>query len=451
MNDYSKKILKVPTVTFVREQDQGKQPVLDVRNLGIDFGGLTAVDSFNITIGPTEISGLIGPNGAGKTTIFNLLTGVYQPTRGSVLVNGIDIKGMPVYKVNKLGIARTFQNIRLFTDMTVLDNVKVGLHNSMKCSFFSSVLHLPGYFKAEKRANEKAMELLDFMGLAEHANEKAGSLPYGVQRRLEIVRALATNPSVILLDEPAAGMNPSETTELMHQIRRIRDTFHVAIFLIEHDMKGVSFEVGEGEIVALIGANGAGKSTILKTVSGLMHPRSGSIHFCDQDITHMEAYKLLRTGLAHVPEGRRIFQQMTVQENLEMGAYIKKDVSQKDLETVFTYFPRLKERRKQIAGTLSGGEQQMLAMSRALMSHPKLMMLDEPSMGLAPILVDQIFDIIKELHKAGTTILLVEQNARKALQIADRAYVLETGSITLSGTGAELASSDAVKKAYLGG
>ncbi|HCI64227.1 MAG TPA: ABC transporter ATP-binding protein, partial [Clostridiales bacterium] len=236
MNDYSKKILKVPTVTFVREQDQGKQPVLDVRNLGIDFGGLTAVDNFNITIGPTEISGLIGPNGAGKTTIFNLLTGVYQPTRGSVLVNGIDIKGMPVYKVNKLGIARTFQNIRLFTDMTVLDNVKVGLHNSMKCPFISSVLHLPGYFKAEKLANEKAMELLDFMGLAEHANEKAGSLPYGVQRRLEIVRALATNPSIILLDEPAAGMNPSETAELMHQIRRIRDAFHVAIFLIEHDM-----------------------------------------------------------------------------------------------------------------------------------------------------------------------------------------------------------------------
>ena len=217
-----------------------------------------------------------------------------------------------------------------------------------------------------------------------------------------------------------------------------------------HAVKGVSFEVGEGEIVALIGANGAGKSTILKTVSGLMHPRSGSIHFCDQDITHMEAYKLLRTGLAHVPEGRRIFQQMTVQENLEMGAYIKKDVSQKDLETVFTYFPRLKERRKQIAGTLSGGEQQMLAMSRALMSHPKLMMLDEPSMGLAPILVDQIFDIIKELHKAGTTILLVEQNARKALQIADRAYVLETGKIKMEGEAHELANNIEVRKAYLG-
>ena len=210
------------------------------------------------------------------------------------------------------------------------------------------------------------------------------------------------------------------------------DVYYGAI----HAVKNVSFEVGDGEIVALIGANGAGKSTILKTVSGLMHPRTGTITFCDQNITHTEAYKLLRTGLAHVPEGRRIFLQMSVQVNLEM---------------VFNYFPRLKERRKQVAGTLSGGEQQMLAMSRALMSHPKLMMLDEPSMGLAPIIVDQVFGIIKELHKSGTTILLVEQNARKALQIADRAYVLETGSITLTGTGAELAKSDEVRKAYLGG
>ena len=225
------------------------------------------------------------------------------------------------------------------------------------------------------------------------------------------------------------------------------DVYYGAI----HAVKNVSFEVGDGEIVALIGANGAGKSTILKTVSGLMHPRTGTITFRDQSITHTEAYKLLRTGLAHVPEGRRIFLQMSVQENLEMGAYINKTVDPKDLEMVFNYFPRLKERRKQVAGTLSGGEQQMLAMSRALMSHPKLMMLDEPSMGLAPIIVDQVFGIIKELHKSGTTILLVEQNARKALQIADRAYVLETGSITLEGTGAELAKSDEVRKAYLGG
>ena len=218
-----------------------------------------------------------------------------------------------------------------------------------------------------------------------------------------------------------------------------------------HALKGASFRVDEGEIVALIGANGAGKSTTLKTVSGMMHPRNGRITFLDKDITRMDSYKLPSMGMAHVPEGRRIFLQMTVMENLEMGAYIHKKVSQEDLDLVFSRFPRLEERRSQIAGTLSGGEQQMLAMSRALMSHPKLMMLDEPSMGLAPILVDQIFEIIKELHKNGTTILLVEQNARKALQIADRAYVLETGNITLSGTGAELASSDAVKKAYLGG
>ena len=236
MADYPKNVVQVPTYNLFREQDAGKLPVLDVRNLGIDFGGLTAVDSFNITIGPTEIAGLIGPNGAGKTTIFNLLTGVYQPTRGSVLVNGIDIKAMPVHKVNKLGIARTFQNIRLFSEMTALDNVKVGMHNEIKCSFLASLLRLPSYFRAEAAANMKAMELLEFMGLGDVADQKAGSLPYGVQRRLEIVRALATNPSIILLDEPAAGMNPSETAELMHQIRRIRDTFHIAIFLIEHDM-----------------------------------------------------------------------------------------------------------------------------------------------------------------------------------------------------------------------
>ena len=218
-----------------------------------------------------------------------------------------------------------------------------------------------------------------------------------------------------------------------------------------HAIKGVSFEVNEGETVALIGANGAGKSTTLKTVSGLMHPRSGSIEFLGRDITHTEAYKLVSQGLAHVPEGRRIFLQMTVQENLEMGAFTRKGGITDPLDNVFQHFPRLKERRKQVAGTLSGCEQQMLAMGRAMMISPKLLMLDEPSMGLAPILVEQIFDIIRELKKAGTTILLVEQNAGMALDIADRAYVLETGRITLSGTGAELAQSEEVKKAYLGG
>ena len=218
-----------------------------------------------------------------------------------------------------------------------------------------------------------------------------------------------------------------------------------------HALKGISLEVHEDEIVALIGANGAGKSTTLKTISGLMHSKTGSITLMNEDITHAEAHKLVSKGLAHVPEGRRIFLHMTVLENLEMGAYTQPGYVKEGIADVFERFPRLKHRKNQIAGTLSGGEQQMLAMGRALMSKPKLLMLDEPSMGLAPILVQQIFDIIKELHDAGTTILLVEQNAEMALKIADRAYVLESGRITLSGTGAELAQSDSVKKASLGG
>ncbi len=218
-----------------------------------------------------------------------------------------------------------------------------------------------------------------------------------------------------------------------------------------HAIKGVSFEVNEGEVVSLIGANGAGKTTILKTISGLLRSSTGSIEFLGSDISKAEPYTLLSKGLAHVPEGRRIFLQMTVEENLEMGAYIHKGDCSRDLDYIYKRFPRLYERRRQVAGTLSGGEQQMLAMGRALMGHPKLLILDEPSMGLAPILVGQIFDLIQELHRSGTTILLVEQNAQMALKIADRAYVLESGKIALSGTGADLIKSDEIQKVYLGG
>ena len=217
-----------------------------------------------------------------------------------------------------------------------------------------------------------------------------------------------------------------------------------------HAIKGVSFEVNQGEIVTLIGANGAGKSTTLNTISGLLHSKTGNITFLGESLFKTPCHKVVSKGLALVPEGRRVFLQMTVQENLEMGAYINGKASADDLDHVFQRFPRLKERRKQVAGTLSGGEQQMLAMGRALMSHPKLLMLDEPSMGLAPILVEQIFDIIQELHKDGTTILLVEQNARAALHIAHRGYVLETGKISMEGPADELLHNDAVRKAYLG-
>ena len=219
-----------------------------------------------------------------------------------------------------------------------------------------------------------------------------------------------------------------------------------------HAIKGVSLHVDEGEVVTLIGANGAGKSTTLQTVSGLLRSRTGSVEFCGENISKLPPHKIVERGLAQVPEGRRILLQMSVQENLEMGAYTRSGAGvDEDIERVYEQFPRLKERRRQIAGTLSGGEQQMLAIGRALMSRPKLLMLDEPSMGLAPILVEQIFDIIQSLHKSGTTILLVEQNAQMALSVADRAYVMETGVISLSGTGRELAESDQVKKAYLGG
>ncbi len=218
-----------------------------------------------------------------------------------------------------------------------------------------------------------------------------------------------------------------------------------------HALKGISLDVKQGEIVALIGANGAGKSTTLKTISGMLRTKTGSISFLDEDISHTEAHKLVAKGLAHVPEGRRCFLQMTVMENLEMGAYTDPTNVKAGIEDVFERFPRLKHRKNQIAGTLSGGEQQMLAMGRALMSRPKLMMLDEPSMGLAPILVEQIFSIIKEMNEMGTTVLLVEQNAGMALEIADRAYVLESGRLVLSGTGKDLLGSDEIKKAYLGG
>ena len=230
------KMVPIPSTGIVPERDAGKMPVLVAAHLGITFGGLKAVDDFNMSVGPTEIAGLIGPNGAGKTTVFNLLTKVYEPTHGTILINGRDTHNMTTVDVNKAGIARTFQNIRLFNNLTVEENVKLGLHNSIHYSTLEGVLRMPRYWKAEKEAHEKALNLLSIFDMQDMADYKAGSLPYGAQRRLEIVRALATDPKLLLLDEPAAGMNPSETSELMDNIIKIRDTFKIAVLLIEHDM-----------------------------------------------------------------------------------------------------------------------------------------------------------------------------------------------------------------------
>lgn len=229
-------MVPVPSHSIIPERDVGETPVLECIHLGIDFGGLRAVDDFNFTIGKTEIAGLIGPNGAGKTTIFNLLTKVYTPTRGTIVINGMDTSGKNTVQINKMGVARTFQNIRLFSNLSVEDNVRIGLHNQEKYSTLSGVLRLPSYWKKEKAMHERAMELLSIFGMEDVADWKAGSLPYGAQRRLEIVRALATDPKLLLLDEPAAGMNPNETADLMENIVKIRDTFKIAVLLIEHDM-----------------------------------------------------------------------------------------------------------------------------------------------------------------------------------------------------------------------
>ena len=229
-------LVPMPTEAYIPQRDLGKTPILECRHLGIDFGGLTAVDDFNLILGRTEIAGLIGPNGAGKTTVFNLLTKIYQPTRGTILLDGRDTHSMSTVQINKMGIARTFQNIRLFSNLSVEDNVKLGMHNSIRYGMFSGILRLPAYWKQERVAHDRAMELLSLFDMQDIAGAKAGSLPYGAQRRLEIVRALATNPILLLLDEPAAGMTPSETSELMENIVKIRDTFNIAVLLIEHDM-----------------------------------------------------------------------------------------------------------------------------------------------------------------------------------------------------------------------
>ncbi len=241
-------LVNLPPKGRLPQRDMGKAPVLEAHHLGIDFGGLTAVDEFELIMGKTEIDGLIGPNGAGKTTVFNLLTKVYQPTRGTILLNGKETAGMDTAGINRAGIARTFQNIRLFGNQSVEDNVKIGLHNRMHTGLWSDIFRLPSFWREEKKAHEAAMELLSIFDMEHLANHEAGSLPYGAQRRLEIVRALATGPSLLLLDEPAAGMNPSETAELMENIRKIRDTFQIAVLLIEHDMNLV-MGICEGIVV----------------------------------------------------------------------------------------------------------------------------------------------------------------------------------------------------------
>ena len=488
--------------------------VLRAEHVTKTFGGLVAVNDISFDVPEHSIVSLIGPNGAGKTTLFNILTGLYRPTEGRIMLGERDITRARPDVITKHGVARTFQNIRLFGAMTAVENVMVGHHARMRAGLFGSIFRPPWVRREELQTREHARELLAYVGLREPVFDRlASQLPYGDQRRVEIARALASQPRLLLLDEPTAGMNPNESQALTEFMQTLRDELKLTILLIEHDMKvvmgvservtvldygkkiaegepgrgprgprgdrgvsrkagvmvllevsdihthygaiealkGVSLTVDAGEVVTLIGSNGAGKSTTLRSISGLTPASSGKVMFAGEDITRVPAHEIPIRGIALAPEGRHCFPRMTVRENLELGAHRRRGPEiTEDFDRVYNLFPRLKERDRQKAGTMSGGEQQMLAIGRALMARPKLLLLDEPSLGIAPILVDRIYETIGEINRLGVAILLVEQNANRALDAASRGYVLETGRVALANDSASLQDNPEVQKAYLG-
>jgi ABC-type branched-subunit amino acid transport system ATPase component len=446
---------------------------------------------------------------------------LYTPDSGTFELAGKAYKPTAVHEVAKAGIARTFQNIRLFADMTALENVMVGRHIRTKSGLIGAVLRTPGFKQEEAAIAKRSQELLDYVGIGKYADFKARTLSYGDQRRLEIARALATDPQLIALDEPAAGMNATEKVQLRELIDRIRKD-NRTILLIEHDVKlvmglcdrvtvldygkqiaeGAPADVQkdekvirpiwaqviegkqehgskhtpegdrpEGRLRRHPGGQGRGlRSQRRRTGHAdrlqrrrqdhhheghhrhLLPMLDGDIEYLGKSIKGRGAWDLVKEGLAMVPEGRGVFTRMTITENLQMGAYIRSDKAgiAEDIEKMFVLFPRLRERKDQLAGTMSGGEQQMLAMGRALMSRPKVLLLDEPSMGLSPIMVDKIFEVVKDVSARGVTVLLVEQNASRALGIANRGYVMESGNVTMNGDAKELLNDPRVRAAYLG-
>jgi branched-chain amino acid transport system ATP-binding protein len=505
--------------------------LLEVDALSVHFGGLKAVSEVSLKVDEGQIVGLIGPNGAGKTTLFNAASRLQRVTSGTIRFAGKDVTGMSTADTARLGMARTFQNLRIYVNMTVLENVLVGCHSHERSGLWAGGLGLPHQRREEKASRERAMRALAVVGLEGSAFLPAASLPYGSQRLVEIARALASEPRLLMLDEPAAGMNTSERAQLIEHIRYIRDS-GVTILLIEHDihlvmglceqvyvldygkliaegrpevvsddpavveaylgvkreeqrdfcqtrelaacdeeedlllvdslstsygsiqaLRGVSFAVPKGEIVAVLGANGAGKSTLLHTISGLLRPSSGSVRYQGAEMTKLPPAEIAARGLCQVPEGRQLFGELSVQDNLIVGTSVRSEWRKSladDVAYVYELFPALAERRRQLARTLSGGEQQMLAIGRALIGRPQLLLLDEPSMGLAPLMVDRIFEALSELNKQGLTMLMVEQSAEMALSLAHRAVILQTGSVVVSGLAGDLRSDERVRASYLG-
>jgi branched-chain amino acid transport system ATP-binding protein len=497
-------------------QHAGERLPLEVRGVSIAFGGIKAATEVSFTAEPGRVTSVIGPNGAGKTTVLNIIGGFYVPDQGSIRLGDQELARMPAWKVARAGVARTYQTTKLFPTMSVLDNVIVALRRGTLGGMLSSA--------ATREEGNAAEALLAFVGYHGALATPAGDLPHVDRRLVEIARALATRPRVLLLDEPAAGLMRADKVALGKLLRRIGD-LGIAVILVEHDMMmvmeisnhvvvldagiciasgapaeirrnpavikaylggeasarpravawngsrdpvlaaikvsagygavpvldNVSLEVRLGETVAMIGANGAGKSTIMRALSGLLRPVSGDILLNDLNIARLEAHRIAANGLALVPEGRQVFPDLTVYDNLVLGAHSRPGADPGPMIVqMLERFPRLRDRLHSRAGLLSGGEQQMLSIARGLMAMPRVLLLDEPSLGLAPAIVNELFDILAELRDDGVTVLLVDQIATLALTIADRGYVLESGRIVRADEASALARDPELEAAYLG-
>ena len=493
---------------------------LAVRDLSVNFGGVRAVRDLTLEAQPGAITSIIGPNGAGKSTALNVICGFYRPDAGTVRLGDHIVSALRAYQIPRAGIARTYQTSQLFESMSVIDNVVIALRRGRLA---------PHFLTGGKHGDEAeiAESLLAFVGYRGALERPADALAHVDKRLVEIARALAVRPSVLALDEPAAGLNAEDTAAIGALLRKLA-AVGMTVILVEHDMDlvmGVSnhvivldagamiaegtpaqvaadpavleaylgageqaergrkrpvaiaaqkplmtvsalsagygaatvvrradFEIAEGELVAVLGANGAGKTTLMRALSGLLRPIEGEVRFLGERIDHFPGDRIARAGLVLVPEGRQVFPELSVTDNLRLGAYARRSAEEASMiENLLTRFPALKARQYQRAGLLSGGEQQMLAIARGLMARPQVLMLDEPSLGLAPKLLENLYDLLAALRDEGITILLVDQMAQLALSVADRAYVLQSGAFTHSGTAREVAQDPALLKAYLGG
>ncbi len=537
----------IGTLLAIQDQRSSDEGILKIRKLLRAFGGLIAVNDVDLTVRRGQIHAIIGPNGAGKSTLINLITGNLEAQHGSIIFEGLQLNGLSPDRRGKLGIARTFQNLQLFDGLSVLDNVVLGFYRHFETGPVAYALSLPSSYREERDFKRRALTLLRFLGIDRLANVTVNDLSYGHQKLVEIARALALRPNLLLLDEAVAGLNRSEIKEVSGLLEQLRHA-GMTILLIEHNidfimrasdrvsvfnfgikiaegspqevqddpgvieayigrgdgvhtlekvrqkqhrspamthsptpdeekyrddapllsvnglsvrydkaevLREMDFEVRQNELVCLIGANGAGKTTFVRAISGLAPIVKGQAAFEGVALKGVEPYQIARLGIAHVPQGRQVIPDLTVMGNLELGSYRfhgkdRRKVSQL-IEEVFERFPILHRRQTQLAGSLSGGEQQLLAISRALMMAPKFIMMDEPSLGLAPLVVEEIMEAALGLAEIGITVLLVEQAATLALAISDKAYVLQNGEIIMKGTGHELYKNPDIIKGYLGG